>query len=65
LSSLTEIAENDYNLNIPRYVDTFEVEESIDINAVASEIQELDKQISETDKTIVTFCKELNISTPF
>jgi type I restriction enzyme M protein len=32
---LQEIAENDYNLNIPRYVDTFEAEESIDINAIA------------------------------
>jgi type I restriction enzyme M protein len=32
------IAENDYNLNIPRYVDTFEAEESIDINAIAKKL---------------------------
>jgi len=32
-ATLKEIADNDYNLNIPRYVDTFEAEESIDINA--------------------------------
>jgi len=65
VATLEEIAENDYNLNIPRYVDTFEEEESIDINAVAKEIQELDKQITDTDKSIAAFCKELNISTPF
>lgn len=64
-ATIETIAENDYNLNIPRYVDTFEAEESIDINKLASELVELDKQIAETDKTISTFCKELNISTPF
>ncbi|MGZ5304136.1 MAG: type I restriction-modification system subunit M [Bacteroidia bacterium] len=62
---LSEIAANDYNLNIPRYVDTFEAEESIDINAIAKELKALDAQIVETDKTIAVFCKELNISTPF
>ena len=61
----TSIAENDYNLNIPRYVDTFEAEDSIDINALAAEIVELDKLMTETDKTITGFCEELNISTPF
>jgi type I restriction enzyme M protein len=64
-ASLTLIAENDYNLNIPRYVDTFEAEDSIDINAVANELKALDIQIDQTDKTIATFCNELNISTPF
>jgi type I restriction enzyme M protein len=39
----TSIAENDYNLNIPRYVDTFEAEDRIDIDVLASEIVELDK----------------------
>lgn len=62
---LSEIASNDYNLNIPRYVDTFEAEEEIDINQVASELVELDKLMVETDKMIAGFCKELNISTPF
>jgi type I restriction enzyme M protein len=63
--SLSEIAENDFNLNIPRYVDTFESEESIDINNIAQELKALDTQIHETDKTIAGFCKELSISTPF
>lgn len=63
--SLEEIAENDYNLNIPRYIDTFIEAESIDINEVAKEIKSLDSLMLETDKTIVEFCKQLNISTPF
>lgn len=65
LATLAIIAENDYNLNIPRYVDTFETEDSIDINVLADEIVELDKLMTETDRTIAGFCKELNISTPF
>jgi len=64
-AALTLIAENDYNLNIPRYVDTFEAEERIDIEAVANKIKALDAQINETDTTIAAFCSELNIATPF
>ncbi len=64
-TTLKEIADNDYNLNIPRYVDTFEAEDSIDINAIAQELKNLDVQMAETDKTIAGFCKELNIETPF
>ena len=64
-ASLQLIADNDYNLNIPRYVDTFEAEESIDINAIANEIKDLDVNIAETDKILADFCKQLNIETPF
>ena len=64
-ASLEEIKENDYNLNIPRYVDTFLEEEPIDLDAVSSELQALDAQMQETDKSIAGFCAELNISTPF
>jgi type I restriction enzyme M protein len=62
---LHTIETNDYNLNIPRYVDTFEAEENIDLEAIAEEIKALDETIVNTDKTIAQFCKELNISTPF
>lgn len=64
-ATLEEIAKNDYNLNIPRYVDTFEEEDSIDIEAIAKDIKALNKSINEIDKTIAQFCAELNISTPF
>ena len=65
VASLDEVRENDYNLNIPRYVDTFEEEESVDIDAVTAELKILEKELRETDETISGFCKELNIPTPF
>ena len=42
-----EIRENDFNLNIPRYVDTFEPEEEIDIDAVQSEIDQLETELAQ------------------
>ena len=65
VATLDEIAENDYNLNIPRYVDTFEEEEPVDLEAVSTELQSLEGEILDTDKTIKDSCKELNIKTPF
>lgn len=65
IASLDEIKENDYNLNIPRYVDTFEEEESIDLNKVSSELQALDVDMKTTDETIAKFCDELGIAKPF
>lgn len=65
VASLAEIAENDYNLNIPRYVDTFEEEEPIDLDQVAAELKMLDKEIESTDAEIARYCAELGISTPF
>lgn len=65
LATLKEIADNDFNLNIPRYVDTFEAEESIDIEKLANEIVALNRQMAETDAVIAGFCKELEINTPF
>ena len=62
---MAEIKENDYNLNIPRHVDTFEEEEEIDIQAVAKELQELKKEEADLQKAVTKFCKELNINTPF
>jgi type I restriction enzyme M protein len=62
---LEVIAENDYNLNIPRYVDTFEAEEAIDINAIAKEIKVADQNMSDLDKVLEDYCKQLNIETPF
>jgi len=63
--SLEEIEENDYNLNIPRYVDTFEEEEDVDLEEVSSKIKSLERELSDTNKIVSKFCQELNISTPF
>ena len=60
-ATLKEIAENDYNLNIPRYVDTFEEEEEIDIQAVMAEIKELESKRTELDAQIEVYLKELGI----
>jgi type I restriction enzyme M protein len=65
VATLAEIAENDYNLNIPRYVDTFEEEEEIDLNAVSANLKNIDKDLEEVNKEITGFCEELNIETPF
>ena len=62
---LAEIAENDYNLNIPRYVDTFEEEAAIDLTTVSAELKTLEADMKSTDATIAAFCKELGIDTPF
>lgn len=64
-ASLSDIRANDYNLNIPRYVETFEAESTIDINLIAAQLKSLEADIADTDKTIADFCKQLNISTPF
>jgi len=65
LASPEELIENEYNLNIPRYVDTFEEEEPVDLEVVSNELQSLENNITETDKTISDFCDELNIKAPF
>jgi type I restriction enzyme M protein len=65
VAPLSEVAENDYNLNIPRYVDTFEEEESIDLMAVTTALQGLESAMAETDATIAGFTQELGIPSPF
>ena len=65
LATLAEIAENDYNLNIPRYVDTFEEEEVVDLAAVAQAIKDVNADLKKNEKLLTTFCKELKIKTPF
>ena len=58
---MSEIKENEYNLNIPRYVDTFEEEEEIDIKVVQQDLKEIDKQIAEVDKELNVYLKELGL----
>ena len=65
MAALSEVKENDYNLNIPRYVDTFEEEEPADIAAVSKDLKTLERDMQETDNTIAGFCRELGIESPF
>jgi type I restriction enzyme M protein len=65
IATLEEVKANDYNLNIPRYVNTFEDVVSIDVNAVADRIKDLDSKMKVVDSLLAGFCKELNIKTPF
>jgi type I restriction enzyme M protein len=59
LANLEEIKENDYNLNIPRYVDTFEEEEEIDLMAVRKEREALKAQFAELEGEMDGYLKEL------
>ena len=65
IATLDEIEENDYNLNIPRYVDTFEEEEPVDLKAISSELKTLNEEMKKTDAEIKKYCDELGIDTPF
>ena len=60
-ASLEEIKENDFNLNIPRYVDTYEAEEMISAEDLVKRHQEVSDEIKEVTKEIETMYKELNI----
>jgi len=56
-----EIAENEFNLNIPRYVDTFEEEEPVDIKAVQEEIDRLEGELGEIRSKMNEYLKELGV----
>ena len=59
VASQAELEENDFNLNIPRYVDTFEEEELVDIPAVQKEIKTLESELQELQGTMDDYLKEL------
>lgn len=59
LASFEDIEKNDFNLNIPRYVDNFEKEEEVDINALLSSMQDTDNQITNVQSEFVGMLKEL------
>ena len=61
IAQRSEIEENDYNLNIPRYVDTFEEEEPVDIKATQEEIKDLKKQIDTVENELAKHLAELGI----
>ena len=59
LASFEDVEKNDFNLNIPRYVDNFEKEEEIDLSALLDDMRDTDKQIAEVQSEFVTMLKEL------
>ncbi len=60
-ATLDEIRENDYNLNIPRYVDTFEEEEPVDLAEVAKQLEAIDEEIAKVDEELAAYFKELGV----
>ncbi|MCK5886828.1 MAG: type I restriction-modification system subunit M, partial [Alcanivorax sp.] len=59
LATPEEIAENDFNLNIPRYVDTFEEEEEVDLMAVRAERKQLKEKLASLEQEMDGYLKEL------
>jgi type I restriction enzyme M protein len=61
-ASPEEIAENDFNLNIPRYVDTFEAEEEIDVAALQKQINSIEAELAEVRAKMAGYLKELGVN---
>lgn len=62
LADLEEIAENDYNLNIPRYVDTFEEEALVDLESVQQQINQVELELVPVQQRISKYLGELNLN---
>lgn len=60
-SHVAEIAENDFNLNIPRYVDTFEAEEQIDVAALQRDINRIEQELADVRVKMADYLKELGV----
>jgi type I restriction enzyme M protein len=65
VASIDSIKANKWNLNIPKYVDNFIVEEPIDIQATVEKLTNIENQTLAADAQILKFCKELGIDSPF
>lgn len=59
LASFEDIEKNDFNLNIPRYVDTFEEEEPIDLNALLTDMKKTDEEIEKVEGEFLSLMKQL------
>ena len=62
VASFDEIKENDFNLNIPRYVDTFEEQDEIDIVELGRELVALNQQIKESENDFLAMLDELAVT---
>ena len=63
-ATMDEIESNDYNLNIPRYVDVYQDTEVVDLSEVAFELRSLAKKMVDVDTDIDRICKELGVDSP-
>jgi len=61
VASFDEIKENDFNLNIPRYVDTFEEEELVDIDQVKQNIADIEAELAQVQAQMAEYLKELGL----
>lgn len=61
VASVNEIKENDYNLNIPRYVDTFEEEEPVDMDAVKENIKNIKAELTGVEAQMAKYLEELGL----
>lgn len=61
VANLEEIKENDYNLNIPRYVDTFEEEDPVDMEEVATNIKDIKEELKEIEVKMEEYLKQLGL----
>ena len=59
LASFEDIEKNDFNLNIPRYVDNFEKEEEVDINALLMQMDQTDKELEQAQGEFLSLLKDL------
>ena len=62
LASFEDVEKNDFNLNIPRYVDNFEKEEEIDLSELLKEMRETDSEIAQVQNDFVSLLKDLTSS---
>ena len=62
---LGELSENEYNLNLPRYIDTSEEMEEIAIALVSKQLKDIEIEIKQTGARLLAYCNELQIDTPF
>jgi len=65
VATLPEVTGNSFNLNIPRYVDTFEDDDPVDLVATTEALQAIETKMQHTDAKIAAFCAELGIPSPF
>ena len=62
LASFEDLEKNDFNLNIPRYVDTFEKEEEINLNELLAEMKKTDEELVQTQDEFLSLLKDLTSS---